>query len=304
MGDFLTYLSRDNAESIAVGHRQHFEAIQGSLKCLIQKPFLSKEDLLEQNATIFQNNTAEHEKTRATIIAAMSKNETAKVQDMMLNSLRFPEMRDRYQEISEAHVRTFKWIFDDSHGTAKRWSNLADWLQHGDGVYWINGKAGSGKSTLMRYIFNDPRNLHYVRTWSGYVELDTGAFFFWNSGSTEQRSHTGLLRSLLYEILKKKANLLPAIFPDEWTEDCSMLERSKLTGGKWELADRKWTLPPLKQAFTRLTTFDIIHSNQCFFIDGLDEYEGRPRRHDRVLEDGGEIIPCQILFIESPMVSV
>jgi hypothetical protein len=126
----------------------------------------------------------------------------------------------------------------------------------------------------MRYMYDNPRTLEHLKNWSGDTDLDTAAFFFWNSGNAEQRSHTGLLRSLLYEILKKKANLLPEIFPEEWSEACSALGQAESSSVRWELVDRKWTLAALKRGFARLTKFETIKSNQCFFIDGLDEYEG------------------------------
>lgn len=33
--------------------------------------------------------------------------------------------------------------------------SIAEWLESGSGVYWISGKAGSGKSTLMKHLFWD-----------------------------------------------------------------------------------------------------------------------------------------------------
>jgi putative ribosome biogenesis GTPase RsgA len=30
---------------------------------------------------------------------------------------------------------------------------FADWLENDGGIYWIAGKAGSGKSTLMKYLW-------------------------------------------------------------------------------------------------------------------------------------------------------
>lgn len=37
-----------------------------------------------------------------------------------------------------------------------RWNDFVAWLEEGDGLYWIAGKAGSGKSTLMKYIASHP----------------------------------------------------------------------------------------------------------------------------------------------------
>jgi hypothetical protein len=176
-------------------------------------------------------------------------------------------MRYRYEAVAEAHKATFKWIFEDAEAYAFPWSNFVDWLHHGDGVYWINGKAASGKSTLMRFIVENPMTIHHLEQWSNSGSLDFAAFFFWNSGSLEQRSYTGLLRSLLYEVLNRHRNLIRLVFPVEWTEDFCQVTQ-------WHSPDRKWSLSALKKAFVRLTTFDIVPLKLCFFIDGLDEYEG------------------------------
>jgi len=189
------------------------------------------------------------------------------LQASFLRSLRFLEMRDRYEAVAEAHKVTFRWIFEDAESYDRPWSNFVHWLHHGNGVYWINGKAASGKSTLMRFIIENPMTIQHLEFWSNAEALDFGAFFFWNSGSLEQRSYTGLLRTLLYEVLNRHRKLIPLVFPFEWTEDFSQMTQ-------WHSSDRKWSLSALKKAFARLTTFDIVSLKLCFFIDGLDEYEG------------------------------
>ena len=50
-------------------------------------------------------------------------------------------------KIKDAHKETFKWIFDKSGDKLRPWSNCVRWLEKGSRTYWINGKAGSGKST-------------------------------------------------------------------------------------------------------------------------------------------------------------
>jgi hypothetical protein len=176
-------------------------------------------------------------------------------------------MRDRHETVAEAHKATFRWIFEGADAYAHPWSNFVDWLHHGDGVYWINGKAASGKSTLMRFIIENPMTIGHLKQWSNTEALQVAAFFFWNSGSLEQRSYTGLLSSLLYEVLNKHRKLIRLVFPLEWTEDFGQMTQ-------WDSPDRKWSLSALKKAFSRLTTFDIAPLKLCFFIDGLDEYEG------------------------------
>lgn len=48
-------------------------------------------------------------------------------------------------------------------------------------MYCINGKAGSGKSTLMRYIVNDPRALQYLFSWTQQRPVSIASFFFFRS---------------------------------------------------------------------------------------------------------------------------
>lgn len=69
----------------------------------------------------------------------------ARKQDI-LASLRFSSIKVRHNSVKKAHVDTFEWIFGSSKVKFK------EWLDSGTGIYWVSGKAGSGKSTLMRYL--------------------------------------------------------------------------------------------------------------------------------------------------------
>lgn len=126
-------------------------------------------------------------------------------------------MNDRYDRVEDAYAETFDWIFRKPNPHTQPWNDFSEWLSYGDGICWINGKAGSGKSTLMRYIYEDPRTpallLHWV---CPSITLLTIGFFFWKSGVSEQASQLGLLRSLLYAILSQKRDAMKTIFPKEW----------------------------------------------------------------------------------------
>jgi hypothetical protein len=151
----------------------------------------------------------------------------------ILEKLRFTSMNDRYEKIEEAYKRTFNWILqgngnqtmstsaiarkaeievetkvesrevtcDNSTGRAGhqnpiptgKWDSFTEWLQGEQSLYWITGKPGSGKSTLMKYLYNDPRTLENVERWSKSHKLARAGFFFWNSGSSMQMSKMGLL---------------------------------------------------------------------------------------------------------------
>lgn len=93
------------------------------------------------------------------------------VQGMLLKGLRYPTMTDRYEQVSAAYQQTFSWIFSPSTNEQVPWSNFVDWLEHGSGVYWINDKAGSGKSTLMKYIYNNSFAQKALTSWAGSTPM-------------------------------------------------------------------------------------------------------------------------------------
>ena len=179
-----------------------------------------------------------------------------------LEALYFPEMYVRQESIAEAHSQTFQWIFDASGEKVRPWSNFVGWLESGHGIYWINGKAGSGKSTLMSYVSQDNRVTSLLHSWSDPKQIIIPTFFFWNAGSTMQKTTIGLLRSLLYQILDKHPHLtLP-------------LAQATLIGEQRYPPIPAWTEKRLLVTLSHLIRLLSSSSYICFFIDGLDEYEG------------------------------
>jgi hypothetical protein len=83
---------------------------------------------------------------------------------IMLKSLHFPTMHHRFDAIALAHKKTFDWVFREKVGKSPK--SFINWLGHESGVYWIQGKAASGKSTLMRFISEDARTKRNLETWS------------------------------------------------------------------------------------------------------------------------------------------
>lgn len=188
-----------------------------------------------------------------------------------LKSLKFDEVRRRWADVASAHHKTFKWIFEDTasveHGNMH--IGFKAWLLNGSGHFWIEGKAGSGKSTLMKFICEHPRTEKYLSTWasSENKSLVTAKFFFWHSGTPLEKSQEGLLRSLLFEILSKCPDLIRKVQP----EDMAMPDASNI---------ECWTNEELFSVFHRLTT-QRLPFRFCIFIDGLDEYGGH---HTQLIE--------------------
>ena len=85
---------------------------------------------------------------------------------------------------------------------------------------------------------------------------------------------TGLVRSLLHDTLQGAPELIPAIFPSQWEE---------LRSTPWQAMRKiRFLEMDIDKAFSRLISADTLPRNYCFcfFIDGLDEYEGRAIQED------------------------
>lgn len=174
----------------------------------------------------------------------------------VVHSLFYPDISSRMEQVDhqfDGIESSYDWIFEGPSTRTLPWDDYARWLKTGHGVYWINGKAGSGKSTLMNHICTHDRRLEFLREWCSDRPLLTPAFFFWNSGSSLQKSIDGLLRSLLYQILEECRELI-ACFDN--------------------VPLHTWTTKRLRDTLLNILTQSQVPIAICMFIDGLDEYEG------------------------------
>lgn len=185
-----------------------------------------------------------------------------------LDCLRFDQIEMRHSSIAREHAQTCSWVLKDPSPT-QAWSSFSQWLATGAGIYWVGGKAGSGKSTLMKFIWNHPRTTQLLTYWAGKARLLCASFFFWNSGEGIQSSQEGLFRTLMYQLCRHHPELLPKAFPDEW-ETLSGKASSDL---KIDKAAPK-SLAELKDAFERIVACACQSLKMCVFIDGFDETEG------------------------------
>jgi hypothetical protein len=193
----------------------------------------------------------------------------AKFEASILNRLYFVNMTERQDEVADAHEKTFNWIYSDHPSEGRSWDNLAKWLADSDTLYWINGKAGSGKSTLMKYLQDKKQTNQLLMKWSNDLPLVTARFFAWNAGDPLQKSQEGLLRSLLYECLSQCGALTPLAFPQLWQNWAESYELDIKP-----ILPHSLTVKQLKDAVLFLVNQDALKVKFCFFVDGLDEYQG------------------------------
>lgn len=194
------------------------------------------------------------------------KDEVAHIQTLVLSSLRFRDMSHRERRIPQAHHRTFEWIYGgrSADASSTHVSSFRDFLTRSDQpVYWISGKPGSGKSTLMKYLRENEATRRHLKTWAGSNECIFASFYFWNSGTDMQMTIEGLLRTLLFECLMHVPSAIPWVLEERY-------EAYELMGSD----DSPWLLPELMEAFSGLIL--KVSSSKKFFlmIDGLDECAG------------------------------
>lgn len=179
----------------------------------------------------------------------------------IIESLKFPKMSDREHGIAETAYETYDWILsegdkviDTDHAEAR--NQLVNWLSKDNGIAWLCGKAGTGKSTLMRFILQNDRTMALLEDWAGGRPLFIAVHYFWYpSSETMQSSYNGFLQHVLYQVLNADTSLTTFAFPTRMQSNGPKLQPD-------------WSRRDLTQALTNLGSAPI---KLCLFLDGLDE---------------------------------
>lgn len=222
-------------------------------------------------------------------------------QDAVLDMLWFESITMRQRSVDPAHKATFRWllyeaeyngsIFEDETENLEWFSVLQrrlkqealkrresrgaflDWLSIGSGVFYISGKAGAGKSTLMKFLSQEEKTRQELQAWAegDGKRLILARFFFWNSGDQLQKSLEGLYRAILWDILRQCPDLIPSAFPDTWSAATSKERKNFRHDPSFHLE-----LADFHAALNRIFTSSILQKpyKLCLFIDGLDEFDG------------------------------
>ncbi|KAL2074809.1 hypothetical protein VTL71DRAFT_8588 [Oculimacula yallundae] len=212
-------------------------------------------------------------------------------QERILKSLAFDGMGQRYADVTESTIGTFKWCYEDlgilqshnyddldirqPHPELK--ISLRDWLVQGQGVFHIAGKPGAGKSTLMKFIIESDETEQFLSDWAGSRTLVTANFFFWKPGSRLGKSVEGLVRTVVHAILKKVPDMMSQLFPNHWHPSNILL---------WHPGNLELPYRTVFEAFEKLTGDKELMKEYCFcfFIDGLDELEDRTEQDSRLVK--------------------
>ncbi|CAJ2503565.1 Uu.00g109590.m01.CDS01 [Anthostomella pinea] len=178
----------------------------------------------------------------------------------ILNALYYDTMMERESRIDRAYGHTCDWILDPEL------SPFTSFLSSQDPVLWISGEAGSGKSTLMKYAWHaETTKRRLEEGWAKNGELLMAAFFMFEGGNRIQKTYEGFLRSVLYQILSARQDLIRVAFPSFY--DCP-----------WPPPVQFTSTTNLNQGFYSLFSHMSERLRLFVFIDGVDEYRIMERK--------------------------
>ncbi|KAL8654961.1 MAG: hypothetical protein Q9226_003228 [Calogaya cf. arnoldii] len=223
--------------------------------------------------------------------------EIDRARQLFQNSLFFPDIEAREDEIVDPFEGTCRWIFDpptDQENDTPKWHSFRQWLEAGKAVYWISGKPGSGKSTLMKYIVGEPRTAQYLSEWEPDTDLIIATFFFKDLGTELQKSVTGLLRSMIWQIARYWPGMINTVLRRYAQSTGRSNDPSLLT------ALPTWTDRRLLQILKDFTKEKPAVVSLCAFIDGLDEYNGDEERLFEVIRLLSSAPGCKVCVSSRP----
>ncbi|EHK50985.1 hypothetical protein TRIATDRAFT_181516, partial [Trichoderma atroviride IMI 206040] len=184
--------------------------------------------------------------------------------DTCLESLWFPAINTRYQNLERPADKTCSWLF--SHKLYQEWFNGNN-RQETHGLLWLKGKPGSGKSILMKEAFRqavleqDESNYH------------SAAFFFCANGNELERSCLGLFKSLLYQLLPGDRVYLQR-FQKIW--DKQKVPFHRMGTAAWQEGELEFFFRSMFMDMPRKRT--MPRKKTIIFIDAVDECEGHKVR--------------------------
>lgn len=225
-----------------------------------------------------------------------------------LHSLRYDTMNERFNRIELAHSGTFEWIFgqdpesdeDTDSGSDSGISedsaglqgsdyypdfDIASFVQSGtEHIYWITGKPGSGKSTLMKFMVEDSRMQNLLKQVFPTRMSIVASHFIWAAGTSVQKSLRGILSSLLFQILSRDDEALNRL-------------ASQFLNNPQRMSLNDWSEQQLNEALQ--TVCSSSRNAVCVFIDGLDEIEPRDTHKTLNAIDGLSALPYTKCIVSS-----
>ena len=169
-----------------------------------------------------------------------------------------------------AHFQTLHWLLRT--GTGPDSPRLLEWCGKQWGVFWIQGRPASGKSTAMKFLLHHPRVKESLDVQAGDVRWKLAGIFFTDRLGQMERSWKAVLASMLYQLVSEVTSLKDILVPLSKRRERKkfvMPELEKEITTPETLYD--WDIPSLQNALLFFKNQRSIHFKICYFIDALDE---------------------------------
>lgn len=164
--------------------------------------------------------------------------------------LSYPEMQAGENRVEIAYKATYDWVQSSKE--------YREWKSCGNGKLLIKGKAGCGKSTLMKQLIQ--REESRKNTDPHHVVC---GFFFNARGAAMEKSVEAMLRTLLHQLLRQDPILYRRLKPFYFDMKVMINTQVRVV---------EWTRETLMQMFE--VTVRSPGLTGLIYIDALDEGEG------------------------------
>ncbi|KAL6831774.1 hypothetical protein V8C40DRAFT_273245 [Trichoderma camerunense] len=165
-----------------------------------------------------------------------------------LESLRFAAIHLRRDKVASADEGTNDWIF--AHDAYK------EFQRQDSGVLWVEGKAGSGKSVLAKFLLQKLQSLPNANRAADLKDIVVDWFYSKRDGEITM-AHSSMLRSIVYKVFKDSQetfNCCKACYQERQLQPDG-------SSGEWSLDDLQCIIKSIVSS-----SMPII----CI-LDGLDE---------------------------------
>ena len=208
--------------------------------CVSRGPSIVREQLRD---------TSPLPETRKELVMRVSHSIDATTKQSLIDQLYFTKIDERLTSLTAAQGTTCRWFLTKPEYTS--WHDVAQQPDHG-GFLWIKGNPGTGKSTLIKLLFEEAK-----LNAKGNSSQITLSFFFLARGTVEEKSTIGLYRSLLHQLFEKAVELRDSL---EWmtADGARVIQRNG------------WREEALKQTLTHAIQ-KLGSRPLMIFVDALDE---------------------------------